>query len=156
MIRSATSSDARALAVLHRESISELCRSDYSAEQVSAWLAPLQPALYEELARSRAMFVFAQDGALLGFGVCDPAQALVNAAYVHPSATRRGVGRALMAAMERVLSDHGAHEARLNATLNAVSFYQALGYAHRGRASNRLPSGIELPCELMSKTLGTR
>jgi ribosomal protein S18 acetylase RimI-like enzyme len=68
--------------------------------------------------------------------------------------TRRGVGRALMSAIEALLMDASAPEARLNATLNAVAFYRSLGYGNEVPTVNQLPSGIDLPCVAMSKRLG--
>jgi N-acetylglutamate synthase-like GNAT family acetyltransferase len=83
---------------------------------------------------------------------CDPAEALINATCVRPDAARRGIGRTLVAVMEAAARASGATEVRLNATLNAVGFYETLGYSRAGDASNRLPSGVELPCVVMIKT----
>jgi GNAT superfamily N-acetyltransferase len=85
--------------------------------------------------------------------VCSPEIGLINATYVAPSTTRRGVGRTLMNAMEALLLDASASEARLNATLNAVAFYRSLGYRNDIPTLNRLASGIDLPCVAMSKPL---
>jgi GNAT superfamily N-acetyltransferase len=92
-------------------------------------------------------------GSLLGFGVLDARTAFINATYVSPAAARRGGGRSLMEAMETSARAGGGTELRLNAKLNAVPFYARLGHASSGPSSNRLPSGIELPCITMSKPL---
>jgi GNAT superfamily N-acetyltransferase len=89
----------------------------------------------------------------VGFGVCDTDASLINAVYVAPAMTRHGVGRALVSALEARLADAGATAVRLNATLNAVEFYTSLGYASVGATTNRLPSGIKLPCLAMVKHL---
>ena len=60
----------------------------------------------------------------MGVGVCSPEIGLINACYVAPEMTRRGVGRTLMNALEALLLGASAREARLNATLNAVAFYR--------------------------------
>jgi hypothetical protein len=52
---------------------------------------------------------------------------------------RRGIGRRLMSAMEGVLSDSGAQEASLHATLNAIAFYRALSYGAATPTINVLP-----------------
>jgi putative acetyltransferase len=59
-----------------------------------------------------------------------------------------------MEAMDAAARASGCTELQLNATLNAVPFYERLGYVSSGRSSNRLPSGVELPCVAMSKSLG--
>jgi putative acetyltransferase len=153
MIRRAAPADAGALASLHRASITELCAAAYSEEQLAHWIAALEPAIYEALMETSEVFAAVENGTLVGFGVCAPRESLINATYVAPSATRRGIGRGLMAAMERCLVGAGVSEARLNATLNAVPFYEALGYTPAGRTTNRLPSGVELPCVAMAKRI---
>jgi ribosomal protein S18 acetylase RimI-like enzyme len=153
MIRRAIGDDASALSALHRASILELCASAYSLEQRMPWVAGLQPALYVSLLSLRELFVFERDDELLGFCVFDLQTAFVHANYVHPKAVRRGIGKQLMALAELSLRDRGAHEVQLHATLNAVPFYTALGYRELGLTGNRLPSGLELPCMAMRKTL---
>jgi GNAT superfamily N-acetyltransferase len=155
-IRSATANDLERICSIHRLSILELCKTHYSAEQLADWTAALLPAVYEALFATHRIFV-ADDGAdVMAFGVFDPNTALINATYVHPSAVGRGLGRALLTAVEDEARAAGFVEVRLNATLNAVGFYERLGYVSRGRESNRLPSGVDLPCERMRKNLAPR
>ena len=152
-IRPATPADLDAVAALHRRSILTLCGGHYTPAQLTEWTAVLLPAAYVMLRETRTMLVADDGGALLGFGVVDPAESIINATYVSPEAPRRGVGRRLMAAMEDAARDRGCTRLRLNATRNAVPFYEALGYAREGDATNRLPSGVELPCVAMSRSL---
>ncbi|MEY4576735.1 MAG: hypothetical protein RL701_1438 [Pseudomonadota bacterium] len=156
VLRAATAGDLAQIATLHRESILQLCHEHYSAEQLTDWTAALRPEAYAALLASHRMFVaIASDSELLGFGVLDPGQGLVNATYVHPSAVRRGVGKQLLEAMEACAKDAGRSQLQLNATLNAITFYERCGYVSQGRTSNRLPTGVDLPCEAMQKTLVT-
>lgn len=151
MLRRANRDDADELASLHRASISALCRDHYTREQIDEWIAPLQPSLYRTLVGTRTIFVV-EDSMLAGFGVCDPGSGLVHATYVSPTAIGRGVGRQLVLAMEAALRSTGESRAiTLNATLNAVGFYEKLGYASGKRAMNYLPSGAALPCVVMTK-----
>jgi putative acetyltransferase len=152
VIRPATSSDAPSIAELHRASILGLCAREYTSEQLAAWIAAL-PERYEPLVESATVMVMEDDGVVVGFGVCSPQQGLINATYVSPGATGRSIGRRLMTAMEAAIGARGAREIRLNATLNAVGFYESLGYTSEGESVNRLPTGIELPCVAMSKSV---
>jgi ribosomal protein S18 acetylase RimI-like enzyme len=115
----------------------------------------IQPEAYSVLIDDAEVLVAADVAAdtLLGVGVCSPEIGLINACYVAPGMTRRGIGRTLTNAMEALLLDASAREARLNATLNAVAFYRSLGYRNEVPTLNRLPSGIDLPCVAMSKPL---
>lgn len=153
IVRTATSDDLEDIAALHRRSILDLCRGHYSSEHLEEWTTVLRGAAYGAMLSTRVVFVAEHDGALLGFGVMDPKESLINATYIDPSAVRRGVGRRLMQAMEDAARDAGCTEVRLNSTLNAVPFYRTLGYADLGAATNRLPTGVELPCVLMKKAL---
>ena len=96
-----------------------------------------------------------ENGALLGFGVLDLSESLINATYVSPKVTRRGVGRRLVQTMETIARRQGVTRLHLSSTLNAVPFYESLGYLQEGRSSNRLPTGVELPCIVMAKDLST-
>ncbi len=153
IVRSATAGDLGDIAAVHRRSILELCKTDYSAEQLDAWTAALQAAAYSKLLSTHELLVAEEDRAVLGFCVLDSTTGFLNATYVNPPASRRGVGRALVTAAEAVARTKGLSQIQLNSTLNAVPFYQDLGYARGELTSNRLPSGVELPCFAMSKTL---
>jgi GNAT superfamily N-acetyltransferase len=153
MIRSARASDAEAICAVHHASIRALCSAAYTEQQLGAWLACLEPPVYRALLSTRRMIVFEQDGGLLGFGAHDPALGFVHATYVSPTTARQGVGTSLLRDMEIYTE---ASVLQLHATLNAVAFYEARGYRRGELASNRLPSGVELPCVCMSKPLAPR
>jgi GNAT superfamily N-acetyltransferase len=141
------------VAEVHRASILGLCFAHYSAGELSQWTDSLRPDKYARLFQGRESFIAEEDGKILGFGVLDPGQSLINATYVDPKAVRRGIGRGLVEAMESTAKQAGAAELRLNSTLNAVPFYERLGYVRGKTAYNRLPTGVELPCVMMTKNL---
>jgi GNAT superfamily N-acetyltransferase len=153
MIRRAAQGDGEALATLHRASIRALCADAYSPEQLAAWTAVLTSAAYETLIDVGHVLIAVDEEVPVGLGVCEPAESLINAAYVAPGSVRRGIGRELVAAMEAELLAAGASEVMLNATLNAVAFYASLGYRDRGMTTNVLPSGVVLPAVAMTKQL---
>jgi GNAT superfamily N-acetyltransferase len=153
-VQRATTVDLPEIAALHVASISELCAAHYTSEQLTHWTAGLHAAAYAALLTSRAMFVAREASSLLGFGVVDAERGFIHATYVGPTAVRRGVGRSLMEAMEELALRFGCSELQLHATLNAIAFYERLGYRQVGAANNRLPNGSELPCALMCKPAG--
>jgi len=153
MIRRATPDDASALVSLHRESIMELCAAAYSEEELVAWTTGVDSTIYEAPMEAGNVVVAVENETIAALGVFDPSESLINALYVAPDAVRRGIGRGLMTAIEARLVGAGVDEARLNATLNAVPFYAALGYSALGLTTNRLPSGVELSCMAMTKRL---
>ena len=85
-------------------------------------------------------FLVAQlDGHVVGMGGFRPgahARAEVLRVRVHPATRRRGVGRALVAELERRAVRAGLRWAFLDTATNqpeAMAFYQALGYCEVGR-----------------------
>lgn len=105
------------------------------------------PAGFSDLADVRTCFldvggeflVAELGGHLVGMGGVRPsgeARAEVLRVRVHPATRRRGVGRALMAALERWATRHGIRELHLDTATNqpeAMAFYQGLGYRETGR-----------------------
>ena len=152
-IRRVTQEDLPEVAAMHRASILDLCAAHYSAAELSLWTDALQPAKYTALLAGRQFLVAEEDGQILGFGVLDLSQSLINATYVSPKAVRRGVGRSLVKAMEDLAKQGGVSRLHLSSTLNAVRFYERLGYVQKEASFNRLPTGTELPCVVMTKDL---
>jgi ribosomal protein S18 acetylase RimI-like enzyme len=80
-----------------------------------------------------------QDGHLVGMGGLRPSghgRAEVLRVRVHPATRRRGVGRALMTALEERAGRLGMRELHLDTATNqpeAMAFYRSLGYREEGR-----------------------
>lgn len=153
IIRTANKNNVEDIERIHRDSILQLCKTHYSAEQLTAWTATLKPAKYITLLSTHRMFVAEDDGELFGFAIFDPNAGIINATYVKSQSVGHGVGRALLTATEADAVANGLSQINLNATLNAVGFYTRLGYENCGRGQNRLPTGVELPCVMMRKSL---
>jgi ribosomal protein S18 acetylase RimI-like enzyme len=79
------------------------------------------------------------DGHVVGMGGYRPdadARAEVLRVRVHPATRRRGIGRALMAELERRAAGNGVRTMHLDTATNqpaAMAFYQDLGYHEVGR-----------------------
>jgi predicted GNAT family N-acyltransferase len=97
-----------------------------------------------------------EGGELLGSArllpVAGEAERQVRQVVVVPDAQGSGVGRALMAAIERVAAEQGASELWLNARHSAFGFYEALGWRFDGEAFDSELTGI--PHRPMRKRLG--
>ena len=65
----------------------------------------------------------------------------ISALYVYPAYGRRGVGRKLLEKLEATVAQRGHEFVHLESSLNAVSFYERLGYAQSGslRVDGSLP-----------------
>jgi GNAT superfamily N-acetyltransferase len=82
-----------------------------------------------------------------------PGVATVRSMFVAPEHARRGVGRAIMRAVEADARDWGMFLLRLTAMLSAERFYRALGYAGEARGHMRLPDGARLGCVRLEKLI---
>ena len=155
-IRQATTEDASQMHEVHAQSVRTLCQEHYTPEQIAGWLKNRTPQGYLPGIKRGDMFVVVDGEKIVGFGHAIPGE--VVAVFVAPSHANRGVGRAILAeALRR--ARRGYHGAiRLDATLNAQTFYEKAGFVVVERKTERrnnasLPSVV---MELSDIDLGYR
>lgn len=153
LIRAATAEDAAEICMVLRRSITELCVADHQNNPLilNPWLANKTPDnLREWIAREGQVYLVAEiDGQITGIAAVSATDGiLLN--YVSPDYQRRGVSKALMAALESWLKEQGRVVSRLTSTATAKQFYEKLGYLPEGYAKTGR-SGI--PSFPMSKAL---
>jgi putative acetyltransferase len=137
-VRDAVPADAEIIRTVHRDAIVELGPTAYDEKQVEAWAAGCDSMDYTaNITRDGTEVLVAEQGGIVGFGsltLAEPedckadADAEVTAVYVHPDATREGVGSTLYEELERRARVHGAGTLALHASRNAVAFYESHGY----------------------------
>lgn len=146
-IREAAPGDAEAIRNVHYQSIKELGTEVYTEEQVNAWARGCESADYTAaIEAEEGEFAIARsDDTVVGFGslkLTSPdeyesdVEAEVTGVYVHPSIARQGVGARIYAELERRAQTHGVQTLGLSVSLNAVPFYEALGYERVRRYSH--------------------
>jgi putative acetyltransferase len=153
-IRPAKPADLPAVRALHHDSIRQVCSAVYEPAAIDEWVDLLTPERYEVMLSERAFVVALLDGEFVGFGVISPDKCLVNALYVAPDALGRGVGSALLRALEDVGRAAGVDTLRLESTLNAATFYESRGWARGAETVSRFHSGLELSSVEMTRALG--
>ncbi|WP_373354701.1 GNAT family N-acetyltransferase [Pseudoroseicyclus sp. CXY001] len=119
------------------------------------FISRAQPAL---LASGR-YYVAEAEGRILGAGgwsLRGAGGADVRHLAVDAGAAGQGIGRALMAESLSAAGEAGAVEMQATATLNAVGFYERLGFAVTGETQVRLGPALALPCRTMRRALGVR
>lgn len=149
VIRLADEGDLPTLHALMARAIAELQTGFLSPEQVAA--SATMMGLDSRLIADRGYFLAEIGGVVAGCGgwsrratlyggdhspgrdarLLDPATepARIRAMYTHPDFTRRGVGRAILAACEAAARAAGFGHAELMATLAGVPLYRAAGFA---------------------------
>jgi GNAT superfamily N-acetyltransferase len=76
--------------------------------------------------------------------------ATIRAVFVHPAAHGRGVGARLLGSIEEALAGRGITRMIVPAALNAIGFYERLGYRAAERRAADL-GGVQLPYQRMIK-----
>ena len=155
VVRRALPDDAEAVCTVHKASVRGLCAGRYSPEQIEAWIGDRRPEHYRHAMTEggEAMVVAERaGGGVVGFASLQGAE--VVAVYVSPAAAGRGTGTALLRAIEREARARGVDRLHLSASLNAVPFYEAMGYRSVHATTFFLPGRIELEAVGMEKALG--
>jgi GNAT superfamily N-acetyltransferase len=151
-IRRATPLDVPSICEMHNSSIRELCRDHYSRRQIDDWVGALKPEGYVK-AMEALEFMLADEEDIVVQSIFDPEKAELRALYVSPLHAGQGIGMALITEVEALSREDGIFELHLNSTLNAVHFYERIGFVREHFWSYILPCGTMLPCVRMSKKL---
>lgn len=157
--RPATAGDAAAMVDVHYAAVQEVDRRYYSDEVISAWSPPPDASRRDWLAdlisqaSTLCTIAVADDGAIAGFCIAIPGQALLKALYVHPGFAGQGIGRGLLRDVEARCRAMGIESLELNASRNAEAFYRSCGYETRGPVEQPLTATVGMPATRMVKQL---
>jgi GNAT superfamily N-acetyltransferase len=136
---------------MHVESIRVVCSADYSPQQIEAWAGPKRPQDYiDYMLQGVAMFVAESGGEIVAFASLAGDE--VKAVYVSPRTQRMGIGRALLATLEREAIHRGITTIKLESTITAQGFYESQGFAQIAPTVHRM-CGVDVPCIAMIKEL---
>jgi GNAT superfamily N-acetyltransferase len=156
-IRRARSADLDLIADLQAQSIMTLGVETYGVETCEAW-ARMGRQVRHTLLDSGTFFVAERDDVLMGVaGWVEDSRELDCAwaryVFVAPEASRLGIGRALMDAIERSVTAAGRSRLQLWSSLNAEGFYRKLGYQSLKTARWPVAGDLEMEHWLMEKRL---
>jgi GNAT superfamily N-acetyltransferase len=137
-VRQAEPGDAQAAADVLRRSITELCALDHqgNADTLAKWLANKRPQNFLcWLASGDNFCVIAEDdNQVVGVGRLHRSGEL-RLCYLAPGTQRKGVGKAIYLALEEQGKAWGLRTLRLESTVSARPFYEALGFRPAGMAT---------------------
>jgi putative acetyltransferase len=108
--------------------IRDLAAGHYSEEQIRAWRGNESPNSYEPLNVDKLVLVEESEEGVCGFAQLDIQAGIVERVYVSPLYARRGIGTRLLMELETVARKLGVAKLCVDASLNAVPFYQSAGY----------------------------
>src|SRR5690242_14618155 len=111
-----------------------------------------RPGNYDAAIAAGRLYVAEEGDEVRGFGAMGPAGGEVWLLYVSPAHVRHGVGTLLIQAMEQVARDAGLRTLHLRASLNAVPFYERVGFRKQREVIQSF-GGTAFRCVLMEKEL---
>jgi GNAT superfamily N-acetyltransferase len=151
-IRKAVAGDAQAVFDVRVEAIRTQCRGFYSDAALSSWTSG---SVSERFIKNvdQCMHLAVVDGEIAGTGMIDLESGQIDAIFVHPRYTKRGIGRAMVFYLESLAGAAGIDQLNLESTTNAASFYRSLGFAGDEKSVHVSSKGIELECIPMTKDI---
>ena len=152
-LRPANCKDLALLWSLRTRAVAQACASHYSAAVLAAWLAAPAPDSLRRHMADGGGTVALENGRLLGYAVLDTASGEVDAVFVEPAQQGRGVGAMLMRTLEAAALAAGHKRLFLSASLNAVAFYERVGFVAVREELYPHRSGIAIPSVYMEKQL---
>ncbi len=125
--------DARNLAKLFRASVETLAAEDYDVDQRAAWVAVADDETAFAARLNDALTIVALlEGVIAGFAALRDNKTL-DMLYVRPDCAGRGVGAALLDALEKLAAGRGAKTISVDAADSARDFFLRQGYVPQSR-----------------------
>ncbi len=153
-IRSATIDDIDAICSLVSKSVFELCKEYYTESELEAYLANLLKKIhYNELLSDRILIVACENNVIVGFTQYDPSQSAVDAIYVLPNHTGKGVGTRMLRYIEDVARSLKKEEIIIAALKNAVGFYEKSKYIFQNTSLITCKDGTKFESVELKKQL---
>ena len=154
--------DAEPMLVVHRAAIRGTAAPFYEPAIIEAWAPlPLRPDHIDALAHriesgEEEAIVARERRMIIGFGSFVPSSRELRAVYVLPGHGRRGIGGAILDALELRARKYGLAELVMDATLNAEVFYQRHGFTVERKGEHILRGGHRMACIRMRKRLAPK
>lgn len=120
--------DAPALLALFRDTIRRINSRDYDADQIRAWASDeIDPNIWADRFTGRFVRVAETDDRPIGFAELE-ATGHIDRFYVSAHHQRRGVGRAMLAALVAEARRLGIGRLFTEASITARSFFESQGF----------------------------
>ena len=148
-IRPGRIADAPVLFAIHVDAVTTGCRTHYAPHQIRNWFAGRRPEEYGGHLRRGDIWVAEGGDRILGFTECRPGG--IDRLFVRPDSGGRGVGGRLLGFAIAIASAHDTQPIRIEATLNARTFYERHGFRAIGNGWFRQPSGVVIGTVLMER-----
>ena len=153
MIRLYTPSDLESIVRLFTQTVHTVSSCYYSPEEVEAW-APSLPDTesWNCFFNERYTLVMDADNVITGFGCLSADGSTVDMLYTHHAYQSKGVGSAILDALEKEALQRGKKEVMLTTSATAWAFYQKRGYRYHHSMKKYYGSTV-FDCQALIKAL---
>ena len=149
-IRPATPDDGAGIVEMRHNAIQNVPTTYYDQFTLDEWSEFSEGSMSNSAA---VRIVAVTNSEIVGYGELVTKENLLGACYVLSSAGGKGVGRSIVAELERIAREHGITYLQVDSSLNAEWFYLCCGYRITERAKHIMPSGSVMDCVKMYKDL---
>lgn len=128
-LRTAHPQEAEILWNIRNQAIRHGCKTSYDADVIARWTPDLMPEHYRQMVIDYPFYVVEDEkGVIAATGYLDLDTHCLEAIFTLPSATGKGMATRIIEALTHEARSRGITRLRLDATPNAHSFYQKLGF----------------------------
>ena len=129
-LRKATPQEAETLWNIRNQAIRHGCTTSYDAEVIARWTPDLMPERYRQMVIEYPFYVVEDEkGEIAATGYLDLDTHCLEAIFTLPAASGKGMATRIIEALKKEARSRGITRLTLDATPNARSFYQKLGFA---------------------------
>lgn len=155
--REASPEDAVEMAQIQSESLRKNAHETYTEKQLDC-LAPPDPDAEiipdAEFDDDACRPIVAENGdSVVGWGSVHLNENTLAATFVAPEYAGKGIGRALVEKLEEMARKEGLEQLTVPASLNAVGFYETLGFERQRQIDAGTPDTPEIPSIELQKEL---
>jgi len=153
-VRPASVEDVDNIYSLIYASVCELCKAHYTQEKINSFINNLpSKLLYYKWLSDRILIVCCEGKTIVGFGQFDPAESFIDAIFVDPQYIGKGIGTKIMTYLDDVARSLRKSEIKINASINAISFYEKCGFVQQGTFFLTCKDGTHFETVKFSKLL---
>ena len=128
-LRKATPQEAETLWNIRNQAIRHGCTTSYDAEVIARWTPDLMPERYRQMVIEYPFYVVEDEkGDVAATGYLDLDTHCLEAIFTLPAASGKGMATRIIEALKHEARSRGITRLTLDATPNAQSFYQKLGF----------------------------
>jgi ribosomal protein S18 acetylase RimI-like enzyme len=130
-----------------RDSINESHRPFYTRGQIDEIVADYEANKLLAKAKNRTLYVAISEGEIVAVGALKQHQ--IKGIYVSSRHFRRGLGKSMLACLEKLAIEQGSLTLELMASLNAKDFYASQGYTEIEERSDKNGKAILMRKKLL-------